>query len=331
MSVRSLGLVLGLLLVLAGTTVAQPPTLTVYTGRGQGFVEPAVREFERDTGIRVQVRLGRDAELLATLQEEGPRSPADVFWANTSGALGAAAQAGLFGPLPERLARRPVAFVPRSRRWVPLTVRLRVLAYNPGKIRPADLPPSVMALPVDSRWRGRIGWTPPYSSFQDFITAMRIVHGEARTRAWLEGMKALEPKAYTSNPPMIEAIRAGEIDLALTNHYYVARFQRVGYNVATHYFAPGDVGSLALVTGAGILRTSRNPQAAVRFLEYLLGPKIQQFWATEHLEYPVVHGVVLSPTLLPFEEAIRRSPRIDFEALRDLEGTLRLLRELGIL
>lgn len=331
MLVRSALVALGLLLALSTLTSAQPPTITVYTGRGQGFVEPAVREFERDVGIRVQVRLGRDAELLATLQEEGARSPADVFWANTSGALGAAVQTGLLGVLPEGIVRRPVAFVPRSRRWVPLTVRLRVLAYNPAKVKPDELPASVMQLPGEARWRGRIGWTPPYSSFQDFITAMRIIHGEARTRAWLEAMKALEPKAYPSNPPMIEAIRAGEIDVALTNHYYVARFQRVGYTVATHYFAPQDVGSLALVTGAGILRTSRNPQAAARFLDYLLSPKIQQFWANEHLEYPVVRGIVLSPSLLPFDQAIRRSPRIDFEALRDLEGTLRLLRELGIL
>lgn len=309
----------------------QPPTLTVYTGRGQAFVEPAVREFEGDTGIRVQVRFGRDAELLAALQEEGARSPADIYWANTSGALGAAVQAGLLAPLPEALSRRPVAFVPRHRRWVPLTVRLRVLAYSPARVKPEDLPASVMQLPHNPRWRDRIGWTPPYSSFQDFITAMRVVHGEARTRAWLEAVKALEPRAYTSNPPMIEAIRAGEIDLALTNHYYVARFVRLGYPVATHHFASGDVGSLALVTGAGVLRTSRNPAAAVRFLEYLLGQKIQQFWASEHLEYPVVRGVILSPALLPFDQAIRRSPRLDFEALRDLEGTLRLLREAGVL
>lgn len=328
---RVMLLVIGVVLVLGAGATGQTPGLTVYTGRGQAFVEPAVREFERETGIRVQVRFGRDAELLAALQEEGARSPADVYWANTSGALGAAVQAGLLVPLPESLSRRPVAFVPRHRRWIPLTVRLRVLAYSPARVRPEELPTSVLQLPHHPRWRGRIGWTPPYSSFQDFITAMRVIHGEARTRAWLEAMKALEPKAYTSNPPMIEAIRAGEIDVALTNHYYVARFVRLGYPVAAHHFAPGDVGSLALVTGAGILRTSRNPAVAARFLEYLLGQKIQQFWANEHLEYPVVRGVILSPALLPFDQAIRRSPRMDFEALRDLEGTLRLLREVGVL
>ncbi len=320
-----------LVLALVVGVPAQPPTLTVYTGRGQAFVEPVVREFERETGVQVRVRFGRDAELLAALQEEGARSPADVYWANTSGALGAAVQAGLLAPLPERLVRRPVAFVPRHRRWVPLTVRLRVLAYSPSRVKPEDLPTSVMQLPQNPRWRGRIGWTPPYSSFQDFITAMRVMHGEARTRAWLEAMKALEPKAYTSNPPMIEAIRAGELDLALTNHYYVARFVRLGYPVAAYYFAPQDVGSLALVTGAGVLRTSRNPVAAVRLLNFLLGQEVQQFWANEHLEYPVVRGVILSPALLPFDQAIRRSPRIDFEALRDLEGTLKLLREVEVL
>jgi iron(III) transport system substrate-binding protein len=328
--VRLQSVLVGAALALASLAQAQQTTLTVYSGRGQALVEPLVRQFEAETGIKVNVRYGRDAEILAALQEEGSRSPADVFWANTAGALGAASERGLFLRLSDTLTQRATAFVPASRQWVPLTVRLRVLAYNPAKVKPEELPKSILDLPKLTQYKGRIGWTPTYSSFQDMVAAMVVQFGEARTRQWLNEMKALEPKAYPSNPAMMEAIRSGEVDLGSTNHYYIQRFVRAGQQIGTYYFADGDAGSLALVTGAGILKTSKNIQAANRFLLWLLSPKAQQFFASEIIEYPVVRGVVLSGNLLPLNQAVAKSPKVDFEKL-PLETALRLLREAGLL
>ncbi|MCS7058063.1 MAG: iron ABC transporter substrate-binding protein [Meiothermus sp.] len=320
----------GAALAFASLAQAQQATLTVYSGRGQALVEPLVRQFEAETGIKVNVRYGRDAEILAALQEEGSRSPADIFWGNTAGALGVAAERGLFLRVPDPIAQRVTAFLPASRQWVPLTVRLRVLAYNPAKVKPEELPRSILDLPKLTQYKGRIGWTPTYSSFQDMIAAMVLQFGEARTRQWLAEMKALEPKAYPSNPAMMEAIRSGEIDLGSTNHYYIQRFVRAGQQIGTYYFADGDAGNLALVTGAGILKTSKNIQAANRFLLWLLSPKAQQFFTSEIIEYPVGRGVVLSSSLLPLNQAVAKSPKVDFEKL-PLETALRLLREAGLL
>lgn len=242
-------------------------SLTLYTGRSQALVDKLVQQFQKDTGIKVNVRYGRDAEILAALQEEGSRSPADVFWANTSGALEEAVKRNLLVQLPASLTRQPQEFVPSHGRWVPVSVRFRVAAYNPTKVKDSDFPASVMDLPKVAKFKGRIGWTPTYSSFQDFITAMRVVKGEAATKAWLQAMIAAGAKAYPSNPPMLEAMQAGEIDVALTNHYYIQRIlagvgegeyegkeeseeeekkswprarPRLGW--ATHYFAPGRRG-----------------------------------------------------------------------------------------
>ena len=313
--------------------LAQSPTLTIYSGRGQSLVEPLVKQFEAETGIRVQVRYGNDAQILAALQEEGARSPADIFWANTAGALGQAAARGLLRPLGETLLKQPAAFAPASKAWVPVTVRLRVLAYNPQKFKPEELPQSLMDLPRFAQERGlagRIGWTPTYSSFQDMVAGIIALHGEAKAREWLQAMKALSPKAYASNPAMLDAIRAGEVDLGSTNHYYVVRFRRAGYNLGMHHFKEGDVGNLALVTGAGILKTSKNLAAATRFLTFLLSPQAQQYFVGNIGEYPLVKGVVLDPNLLPLEEALAKSPKLDFEKL-PLDRALRLLRETGVL
>jgi iron(III) transport system substrate-binding protein len=333
----------------ADTADAAGP-LVIYSGRRDVLVGPLVERFERETGIDVEVRYGTDAELLAALAEEGDASQADVFWANTAGALVQAQ--GRFGALPDSLLGRPSAFVPDSGRWVPVTTRFRVLAYAPSRVDTTALPASVMDLPGTAALRGRVGWTPTYSSFQDFVSAMRAVEGEPATAAWIDGMKGLQPKAYESNAPMLEALAAGEIDVALTNHYYVLRMLQGGEegevetaeeeaaeqaaeargrsedgpDVAMHHFTSGDVGNLALVTGAGVVATGGHRQAALRFLSFLLASGAQSFAAAEVHEYPVVRGTALPRYLMPLDRALALGPDLDPSALADLDATLDLLR-----
>ncbi len=330
-------------------------TLVIYSGRAKVLVEPLVKKFEAQTGIKVKVRYGKDAQLLAALQEEGSRSPADLLWANTPGALIEASRNGLLSPLPKDLLARPARYVPKDGLWVPVTVRFRVLAYNPKRVDPATLPKSVLDLPKLEAFKGRIGWTPAYSSFQDFITAMRKVQGEEATRAWLSGMKALKPKAYVSNTPMLLALASGEIDIALTNHYYVYRLKYGGAEgefegkeeeegeegeepkanpslpVAMYHFAPGDVGNLALITGAGVLKHSEDRALAESFLRFLLSQEAQSYAASAVHEYPVIPDVATPSYMLPVSDALKLSPELDFSELKDLDGTLKLLRALDLL
>ena len=338
---RSLALALAAVLALTlvscggGDEDASSGTLVVYSGRSEALVSPVLDLFREETGIDVQARFGRDAELIAALQEEGDQSAADVFWGNTSGALDAAQRANLLAALPDSLTARPNAYVPQSGQWVPVTVRFRVLAYNPNAVADEDLPTSVLDLPTMESLRGRIGWTPTYSSFQDFVTALEITQGDAATRGWLQSMKAMEPKAYPSNTPMLEALFAGEIDVALTNHYYVRRITEGGGanadSVAIHRFAPGDVGNLALVTGAGRLGTGANEANALRFMRFLLSEEVQAMLAQNVHEYPVIRSATVPSYLLPFDEAVGLGPQVDFEQQQDLGGTLRLLRDEDLL
>ena len=306
--------------------------LVVYSGRSKTLVEPLIKQFEEQTGLDVAVRFGKDAQLLATLAEEGNASPADVFWANTAGALGAATSEGLLAELPDELLSQPAAFTSSTGTWEPVTTRFRVLAYNDEAVDSEGLPGSVMDLPGMSTFRGRIGWTPTYSSFQDFVTAMRLTEGEEATREWLRGMKALDPKVYPSNTPMVQALAAGEIDVALTNHYYVLRVTQADGEaaVAIHTFDPGDVGNLALVTGAGVLKQSDQSENAQRFLAFLLENDAQTYAAANVHEYPVVAGVEMPDHLMPMNEALELSPEFDFAQLQEIEATLQMLREEGL-
>lgn len=338
--------VVSLLLVAMALSACQSTEdeeLVIYSGRSKALVEPLVEQYRQQTDREVSVRYGSDAQLLAALEEEGDQSPADVFWANTTGALGQASNADLLATLPDSLLNRPANFAPSSGRWTPVTTRFRVLAYNPDAISADDLPDSVLDLPDLDQYEGRVGWTPAYSSFQDFITAMRTLHGPDTTRQWIEDMQDLNPNSYTSNTPMIRALAAGEIDIALTNHYYVLRLKYGDAKVEdeanvdpqaaveTYHFEQGDVGNLALVTGAAQLNTSDQPGAAQHFLRFLLSEEAQRFAATQVNEYPVIEGVEVPDYLLSVQEALALSPTFDFEQLRDLDATLQLLRDAGAL
>jgi len=341
-------ILIGLMLSSCGQSSSDQ--LVVYSGRSQALVEQLVADFKKQTGINIEVRYGNDAELLAVLNEEGDKSPADLYWANTTGALATASKQGLLRKLPDSLLNKPDNFTSSSGKWIPVTVRYRVLAYNPKTVDPEDLPESVMDIPKMEKYKGRIGWTPTYSSFYDFMTTMRLMKGDDVARQWLNNMKELDPNAYSSNPPMVQAIAAGEIDIALTNHYYIFRLKYGGGEgeyenetyygekgpdesapIETYHFAKNDIGNLALVTGASELQTSKDHQAAQKFLSFLLSKQAQRYAATSVHEYPVIRDVDLPEYMLQEEEAFELSPKYDYEQLQQLEGTLNMLREVGII
>ncbi|PTA69213.1 extracellular solute-binding protein [Deinococcus arcticus] len=320
-------------LLLAGSSLAQT-TLTVYSGRAKTFVDPIVQQFERQTGVKVNVRYGTDAQLVAALREEGARSPADVYWGNSVGALGELASEGRFTKLGTALTRNVSDdYLPDNRAWLPTTVRFRTLAYNTSKIKPESLPDSILDLPKMTSLKGRIGWTVSYPSFQDFLAAMIAKYGEATTKTWIEGMKALQPKDYkTSNVAMLEAMRAGEIDVALTNHYYIQRVNRLNYPIDTYFFKAGDMGNLGNATGAGILKTSKNQAAALRFLQALVAKDAQTFFLSVNFEYPVIGNILQPTTMLPYADVVKRSPKIDPTVLpKNIEKAQKLLRDAGLL
>ncbi len=324
-------LTISLLLTIGSLASAQ--SLTLYSGRGEALVQPIVERFTAETGIEVSVRYGGTAELAVLILEEGRASPADVFWGQDAGALGALSQAGRLSALPEELtAGLPGIYTSRGGLWVATSGRARVLAYSPERSVETPWPATVFDL-TEPQYRGRVAWAPTNGSFQAFVTAMRVVHGETATEAWLRGMIANDVQAYRNNTTQVEAIAAGEVDYALVNNYYLLRFlaNDPAYPVAQGFFGDGDVGNLVNVAGAGIVDTSDDREAAEAFLSFMLQEDSQEYFTNVVFEYPVVPGVEPAGALASFDALLAASPDVDLDVLEDLEGTLELLREVGLL
>lgn len=309
---------------------ADRETLTIYCGRGESLVGPVVRAFEEETGIQVDIRYGGTADLAAQILEEGDLSPADVYYGQDAGALGQLASEGRLSPLPQSILDRvPARFRDPDGRWVGTTGRARVFVYNTELLAPEDLPDTIQGL-TDPRWKGRIGWSPTNGSFQAFVTALRLLEGEDAAREWLEGVLANDPVAYPNNTAIYQAVADGEVELALSNHYYLFRFLvQHGPEFPARTASPrgGGAGGLINISGGGVVDTAANPEAARSFLAYLLTDAVQERFAEETFEYPLVPGIPTDPAVTPLADI--RPPDLELGDLDDLRGTLDLLREVG--
>ena len=307
-------------------------TLTIYSGREEKLVKPLYERFTAVTGINVRVRYGDSAELAAMLGEEGRNSPADVFFAQDAGALGAIASEGRLRVLPERTLRKvPRRFRAPGKRWVGVSGRVRVVAYNVDAVRRRSLPKTIWGF-TNPRWKGKLGLPPTNASFQAFVTAMRLKAGEKRTRDWLLGIKANRVRFYAKNAHVLTAIASREIEAGFVNHYYLYQLkeQQPRAPVANYFLGRNDPGALINVAGAGIVTTTKKARAAQRFVEFLLSREAQRFFAEGpgRAEYPLVPGVRARRGL----PALRRveGARVNLGRLgRELPRTLQLLNEVG--
>lgn len=304
--------------------------LTIYSGRSEAFIAPFFAEWEAQSGIKLNIRYAGSAELSAQILEEGSNSPADLFLAQDAGSLGAISEAGLFTSLPAEVAQDiPAKFVAANRNWVGVTGRARVFAYAPDRVK--TLPQSVADL-TKPLYKDQIGIAPTNASFQAFVSALIQTKGQEFAKSWLIGLKANGVKIYEKNSAIVEAIDKGEISIGLVNHYYIWEVSEgLGrpINVKNGFFAPGDVGNLINVSGAGVLASSKKQGAAEELINYLTSAPAQQKFVTDTHEYSLVDGAN-PPTDLPGLDQIG-APSIDLDDLKNIKTTQDLLIEVGLL
>ncbi|WP_194813715.1 extracellular solute-binding protein [Nocardia sp. XZ_19_385] len=315
-------------------STGDPKTLTVYSGRSEKLVKPLLDSVGADVlgeGVRLQALYDQKP---VKILEEGRRSPADVWFGQDAGELGALAKHGQLGELPDSAVKSvPSQYVDPNRHWVGVTLRSRVLAYDPRQVPAADLPGGIDAL-VDPKWRGKIGYAPTNASWKSFVTALRVLRGDDGARAWLTKFKATEPVEFDKNGAVLDAIDQGQLSFGLINHYYW--FMKVGaqgadkVNAKIHYFkGEKEPGALVNIAAAGVLACSDNKEAATRLVEFLLGAKAQQYFADETGEYPVLAGVKSKHALPTLNEL--SPPPIDLNKLESLEATEAMLKDVGLL
>lgn len=333
-SVLLVGLVL---LGMVGCTGKPEPassdTIVVYAGRSKSLVESAFEKFTEETGISVEVRHASTSELAIALAEEGESTRADVFWAQDAGALGSVSQAGMLQALPDEIQNLvPPRYRSSTGDWVAISGRARTLAYSPERVDENVLPGSVFDL-TSPDYRGRVGWAPLNASFHSFVSAMRSLHGDPATLEWLQAMNDNGAKSFSNNSSIVRGIADGEVDYGLPNHYYLLRFKNedAEFPVAQTFFERGDAGNLLNIAGVGLLKTSQSKEAGLEFVRFLLSEEMQSFFVENTFEYPVTDSTQGPTGMDSIDKLDSLKPALDLNALRDLDATMTMLRDAGIL
>jgi iron(III) transport system substrate-binding protein len=316
----------------APAAASSDATITVYNAQHVALTQAWADDFTKKTGIKVQMRNGRDYELANQLVAEGSASPADVFLTENSPGMTTVSNEKLFAKVsPETLANVPAQYSPSGGEWVGIAARTTVLAYNPTKIADADLPKSIMDL-ADPKWKDRVGIASSGADFQAIVSAVLDQKAMGPTLNWLRGLKA-NAKVYSGNGTVMRAVNAGDIPVGVIYHYYWFQDQAEAgansSNVKLLYFTGKDPGAFVSVSGGGVLKSSQHKREAQAFLAYVTGKQGQTLLGTSNaMEYPVGSKVAANARLKPLAQL--DPPKIDVSTLNGPK-TLYLLQQVGLL
>lgn len=310
---------------------AIPEPLVVYSGRSESLVGPLFKQFEKDTGIKVQVRYNSTAAIAAQLLLEGKDSAADVVYLQDPGYLMLLKKANVLEKLDANLTNPAnVRFRDPDNYWVGISARARVLTYNSALVKADELPKTLEGL-ADPKWKGRLGWAPSNASAQAHISALRHLWGEEKTESWLKKIITNQPRAFENNAALVKSVADGEIALGWTNHYYLLRLKQQNPNItaANYVFPiPGDGGNILMISGVGITKQTRHRVAAEQLIKFLLSEKAQTYLTQDGFEYPVRAGIAIRKEAMPLEQL--NSATVQQAWLADIEPTLKLLHKLDL-
>ncbi|MAD79206.1 MAG: Fe(3+) ABC transporter substrate-binding protein [Planctomycetaceae bacterium] len=283
--------------------------VNVYSARHYDTDDALLRRFTEETGIKVNIIEGKSDTLLARIGQEGDLSPADVFITVDAGRLRQAEENGIFQPT---RSKQLEAQIPASLRhpdglWFGLTKRARVLVVSKDRL------PELTTLNYEDlaspEWKGRVLIRSSSNIYNQSLVASIIeAAGPEKAEAWCRGIVGNLARApQGGDRDQIRGVAAGEGDVAVVNHYYLARMiegneadREAASKVRVVFPNQSDRGTHVNISGAGVVKSAPNRENAVRFIEFLAGNEAQAKFASGNQEYPVVEGLEITPVLENF-------------------------------
>jgi iron(III) transport system substrate-binding protein len=293
-----------LALAAANAQAVEPGEVNIYSYRQPYLIDPLLKEFTQETGIKVNV-IFAEKGLIERIQAEGRNSPADVLLTVDVGNLTQATDAGIAQPIhsPALDAAIPPAYRAADDEWIGLTRRARVVYASKERVKLDKITYEDLA---DPKWRGKICIRSGQHVYNVALIASMIAHhGEQWTEQWLKGVKAnLARKPAGDDRLQVKGVYAGECDIAIGNTYYMGAMlqndkepeQKAWANSVNILFPnSGDRGTHVNVSGAVVAKYAPHKDNAVKLIEFLASDRGQEMYAEVNNEYPVKVGVPWSP------------------------------------
>ena len=288
------------LLAAANAQAAEPGEVNISSYRQPYLINPLLKEFTDETGIKVNV-IFAEKGLIERIQAEGRNSPADVLLTVDVGNLTQATDAGIAQPIHSAIldGAIPQAYRAEDDQWFGLTRRARVVYASKERVKQEAITYEELA---DPKWRGKICIRSGQHVYNVALIASMIAHhGEEWTEQWLKGVKAnLARKPAGDDRLQVKGVYAGECDIAIGNTYYMGAMlkndtepEQKAWADSVHILFPnsGDRGTHVNVSGAVVAKYAPHKDNAVKLIEFLASDRGQEIYAEVNNEYPVKEGV----------------------------------------
>ncbi len=309
---------IGILFGWSVVTRAAPPTVTVYVSEDQVFSEPILKDFERETGIKVKAVYDteetKSTGVMNRLIAEQHNPQADVYWANEPIRAEVLKQRGVAAPYHSpNAADIPAAFKDAEGYWTGFSARARVLIINR---RVQDKPPSILAY-TDPRWRGKaVIANPLFGTTTTQVASLFYLWGEERAKKFMEDLKNNGIRISTSNGESADLVAAGEFDFSLVDSDDAVNRMRQGKRV--EMVCPDQpatgIGCLILPNAVVLLQGAPHPDTSKRLMDYLLSRETERKLAyADCAQIPLHPGVDTPPDILKIDDL--RTMRIDYAAV----------------
>ncbi len=293
-------------------SVVSAQEVNVYSARHYDSDTELFNTFTETTGIKVNVIEAKAEELIERVKSEGQSSPADVIITVDAGNLWRAEQAGVLASVNSEILNTAIPENLRhpEGKWFGFATRARVIVYNKNTVSPQELS-SYEELATET-WKERLCIRSSSNVYNQSLLASMIASlGAEAAEKWAQGIvdnMARDPEGGDTD--QIKAVAAGQCEIAVSNHYYLARLiasseasdNEVANSVGIFFPNQKGRGTHINISGAAVLETSPNKENAVKLLEFLASPQAQALFALQGYEYPVVAGVETSPIILAFGE-----------------------------
>jgi len=276
--------------------------VNVYSYRKPQLIDPMFEVFTEQTGIKVNSVFAKKG-MLERLKSEGRNSPADLVFTVDIGRLSDIKNAGLTESVNSAGFEEniPENYREPEGHWFGLTTRARIIVASKDRVGPGEIG-SYEDL-ADPKWQGRVCTRSGKHPYMVALTASMIAHhGETEARNWLAGLKSnLARKPQGNDRAQVKAIKEGECDLAIINHYYMVKMledpEQVPWANAVNMVFPNQDGrgTHMNVSGMALTKHAPNKANAIKLMEFLASAQGQEMYVQKNGEYPVKTGVPLSP------------------------------------
>ena len=275
--------------------------LTVYTSRQPQLIEPIVEQFTNETGIKVNLLSGNAQELMERIDIEGEDSPADIFMTVDAGVLWQAAERDILAKIDSEILNEniPAHLRDSKNEWFGLSKRARTIVFSSDQFKDNDF--STYEDLADPKWKGKLCLRTSKKVYnRSLIASMIDAYGFDKSKEVVSGwVSNLATEVFSNDTNALKAVSSGQCGITIVNTYYLARLlDDPKYNNLSLFWAnQSDRGVHVNISGAGVVKTSKNKKNAVLFLEYMSSNKAQDFYASANKEYPVLIGAKIDESI----------------------------------